>query len=175
MTRSLISRLAVAALAIAFAAPALAANGLSNLYEQKVLEAIFKQTNVTAPTTLYVGLNSADPGDTCASELASTGAYARAQLNPDTNNATNTNYNAIDAASQAPKTILTNKLAITFPTATANWNSGNAITYFTLWDASTAGNCVYSGSITPSGVVVLNGNTLSFAGGSPGQLTFTVD
>jgi hypothetical protein len=151
------------------------ANGLSNYLETKVIEWTFKQTAFgSAPTVLAVSLHSADPGDTGASELAATGSYARAQLNPDTNNATHTNWNAPGAIGAALGT--TNKLDITFPAATANWNGGLAILYFAIWDATSAGNCLWSGQINSgTGVVVLNGNTLKFTGGSPGQLTAQID
>lgn len=151
--------------------------GLSNTLETKVLEWIFKQTAFgTAPTALYVSLHSADPGDTGASELSTgTGSYARAALAPDTNNSTNTNWNAVTSAT-GPNSI-SNKLAITFPTATADWNSGSAIKFASIWDASSAGNCLVSGIAVngSTGTVVLNGVTLSFAAGSPGALVFTVE
>lgn len=151
------------------------ANGLTDYMEGKVLDWVFKQTAFgTAPTVLYYSLHSADPGDTGASELAATGSYARAQLNPDTNNSTDTNYNA-KGTSGAART-MSNKLDITFPTATANWNSGNPIQYFAIWDASSTGNCLWSGSIAGgTGVTVLNGTTLKFTGGTPGQMSVTID
>src|SRR5262245_8158913 len=149
--------------------------GPSQTLEQRMLEWLFKQTSFgTSPTTLFFALHSADPGDTGANELASTGAYARAQLNPDANAATNTNYNAIDQSAAASK--MTNKLDVAFPTATANWNAGAAIQYFSVWSASTAGTVYWSGQIAGgTGVVVLSGSTLKFSGGSPGQLSITTD
>lgn len=151
------------------------ANGVSNYLEVKILDWLFKQTAFgAAPTTLYYSLHSADPGDTGASELGATGSYARAQLNPDTNNSTHTNYNDDTTSGQA--TVVTNKLDITFPTATANWNSGSPITYWAVWDASTSGNCLWSGTIAGgTGVTVLNGTTLKFTGGTPGQLSVSLD
>lgn len=149
--------------------------GISNYLETKVLEWLVKQTAFgTAPSALHVSLHSADPGDTGANELAATGSYARAALAPDTNNATNTNWNAVDEPVTAKR--ISNKLDITFPTATADWNGGAAIKFFAIWDASSAGNCLVSGAVNGStGVVVLSGNTLKFTGGTPGQLTFTID
>ena len=149
--------------------------GLTQTVEKSLLEWLLKQTAwPAAPTTIFYALHSADPGDTGANELASTGAYARAALASDTNNSTNTNYNAIDQSGAASK--ITNKLDISFPTATSSWNGGAAIQYFSIWSASTAGTCYWSGTIAGgTGVVVLNGSTLKFTGGSPGQLSVTVD
>jgi len=149
--------------------------GLTQTTEKNVLEWLLKRTAMpSAPTTIFFALHSADPGDTGASELTSTGSYARAALAPDTNNSTNTNYNAIDQSAAASK--ITNKLDITFPAATASWNGGSPIQYFSIWDASTAGTCWWTGTIAGgTGVVVLNGSTLKFTGGSPGQLSVTLD
>lgn len=150
-------------------------NGASQAMEKLVLEWLLKQTTMgTAPSTLFFALHSADPGDTGANELTSTGAYARAQLNPDTNNSTNTNYNAIDQTAAASK--ITNKLDITFPQATADWNGGSKINFFSIWSASSAGTCYWSGTIAGgSGVTVNNGTTLKFVGGATGQLSITLD
>lgn len=173
--RHRLTRFAGAFLALLLIAAPASALGPSQTVETKVLEWLTKQTAFgTAPSALYVSLHGTDPGDTCANELASTGSYARAQLNPDTNNSTNTNWNAINTASAASS--MTNKLAVTFPTATASWFSGNPILYFCLEDASTSGTCLWCGSIASgTGVTVLNGTTLSFAGGTPGSMAATLD
>lgn len=145
------------------------ANGLSNYVEAKVLDWVFKQTAFgSAPTVLYVSLHSADPGDTGASELSGN-SYARAQLNPDTNNSTDVNWNAKGTSGQAAT--MSNKLDITFPTATGNWTTA---TYFGIWDASSSGNLLWSGAIT-GGLTVNNGNTAKFTAGTPGQLVVTID
>jgi hypothetical protein len=151
------------------------ANGLSNYVEAKIMDWLFKKTAFgSAPTALYFSLHSADPGDTGANELSGTGSYARAQRDPDTDNSTNTNWNAAAASGQTLAN--SNKLDISFPAATANWNSGSAILYWAMWDASSSGNCLFSGSINSgTGVVVLSGTTLKFTGGSPGQLVASVD
>jgi|SRR5215813_11015193 len=151
------------------------ANGPTQTLEKSILEWLLKQTALPAtPTTLFYALHSADPGDTGANELTSTGSYARAQLNPDTNNSTNTNYNAIDQSATASK--ITNKTDIAFPPATANWNGGNPIQYFSIWSTLTAGTCYWSGTIAGgTGVTVLNGTTLKFTGGATGQLSVTLD
>lgn len=151
------------------------ANGVSTYLETAVLNWLFKRTAMpTAPTGLWYSLHSADPGDTGASELTSTGSYARAALAPDTNSSTHTNYNAQVQVGTAQT--ITNLLDITFPAATANWNGGTAIQWFAIWDASTAGNCLYSGSIAGgSGVTVNNGTTLKFTGGATGQMSTSLD
>lgn len=137
--------------------------GHSNYLEKQILDWLFKRTALaTAPTNLYISLHSADPGDTGASELASTGAYARAAIPTDTNNTTHTNWSAVDTATNPPYSRMSNAVAASFAEATANWNGGAAIQYFGVWDALTTGNFLFGGQIGGgTGVVVLSGVTLS--------------
>lgn len=78
----------------------------------------------------------------------------------------------------------TTRKAVTFATASAgamasnaavtwtNWSAGTeTISHVSLWDASTAGNCLWSGALT-SAKTVANGDTLNIASGS---LTLTLD
>ena len=149
--------------------------GFSNVIEQRVIEAIFKGTTFALPAQLHVSLHSADPGDTGASELVagSSPGYTRAQRNPDPNNATNTSWNAINQAGAA--SAMTNFAPVTFPQATGNWNGGSLITFIGIWDAASAGNFICGGAISGGGVVVNNTQVLTFDGGSPGQLSVTLD
>lgn len=147
--------------------------GLSNVLETALLEWLFKQTAFPSPpSTLWVSLHSADPADTGANEISG-GSYARVQLNPDPNNATNTNWNAVGTSGTAKR--MSNKLDIPFATASADWNSGSPIPYWGTWSLVSGGTFYVSGAIT-GGVVVLNTNTLRFTGGSPtGSLLFDCD
>jgi len=144
------------------------ANGFSDYVEGAILDFFFKRTTTpfaTAPTTVYVSLHSADPGDTGTSELSG-GSYARASITTDTNNSTNTNWNAKGTSGQA--TTITNHATITFTQATGNWTTA---TYFGIWDASTSGNLLFTGTIT-GGVTVNNGNTLSLV---DSNITISID
>lgn len=136
------------------------ANGFSNYLENAILDWMTKRTAFPlVPNTLYISLHSADPGDTGASELTG-GSYARASINTDTNNSTDTQFNAKSDNGQARQ--VTNKATITFATATGNWTNA---TYFGIWDASTSGNLLFTGTIT-GGVTINNGNTLSLVDGN---------
>jgi len=151
--------------------------GFSDYTEKKVLDFLFKQTTMgTAPATLWFSLHGADPSDTGASELYfGTGSYGRAACTPDTNNTTHTQWNAVTVYSST-KQRMSNKVDIKWPVATANWNGGTAIQFWGCYDASTAGNFLFGGSISGGGVVVLDTNQLMFAGASPtGNLTFDID
>jgi len=147
---------------------------VSNYLEQKVLEWIFKKTALPAvPTGLWVSLHSADPGDTGANELAGTGSYAARGAR---SGHEQLDEHELECARHERRRRQDHEQARhRVPTATADWNGQAAITKFALWDASSGGNCLWSGTISASGVVVLNGNTLKFTGGSPGQFAITLD
>jgi hypothetical protein len=161
--------------------------GLSQEWEKEILQQIFKRGATVSnesvgglpvsPTNLYISLHSGDPTDDFSAALGNELSglnYQRASLPPDTNTSTNTNWNAIDEPGTAQR--ITNKLAITFPAATGDWNAGTAIGFFGLWTIIAAGlalDYIGAGTISPS-VTVLNGKTLSFAGGTPGNMQFTV-
>lgn len=102
------------------------------------------------PPTVYVGLSSTTPvvGGTNVTE-PSTGSYARVA----TSGAT---WNAAASGSTS------NASSITFPTASADWAAGSNMTYFVLYDASSAGNFLGFGALTTP-KAILNGDTASFA------------
>lgn len=148
--------------------------GLSNPLEADVLESIFKQTDISAPAALYISLHTGDP-ETGTNEISG-GAYARKQHDPDANNSTNTNWNAVATDGTAQK--ITNRTDITFTAASADWNSGNAITHFGIYTLSSGGVLLASGTINSgNGVVVTNGTQLIFPGSTSGDgnLKLTID
>jgi len=136
------------------------ATGLSQSRRQLALDWLFNTQATTQPTTLYASLHTGDPGDTGASnEVPSTGSYARVLCSATTQGQY---WNTTTAANPS---VLTNKLAITFTTATAQWAAGAAITFFAIYDAATVGNMVCRGTVTPNTNVINSGNTPSFAAG----------
>lgn len=153
--------------------------GLSQSWEKKLLDCIFKRTAFfNFPTTLYYSLHTADPTDsetTALSNEVSGNNYARANLNPDTNNTTHANYNSVDEPATAQR--ITNKLEIAFPQATGGaWASGANLTHWGLWtvvSSGTADQYIASGTLTAA-VVVLAGQTLKFQAGTPGAFSFTI-
>ena len=119
---------------------------ISDYAELKILDAVlrFTTTGGGLPTaSVYVSLHTADPGETGASE-ATGGSYARQQA-------------AFNAASGG---VSVNTAVVAFtgmPAAT--------ITHIALWDAVSAGNCLWSGSFSASQAVLV-GNTVSIAAGT---------
>lgn len=120
--------------------------GFSDYLETALLNATLRNTTYTSPATVYLSLHSADPGDTGASELAATNGYAR-------------NACAFDAPSGGA---CLNTDAEVFTASGGDWL---AATHFGIWDASTAGNCLYSGALA-SPRTIADGETGTIAAGA---------
>ncbi len=133
--------------------------GFSNFLENEILDHVFGAAAYTAPATIYVSLHTGDPGETGASEATGSG-YARKDV---TNNATN-----FPAAASGAKA---NGVAVTFAAATGDWSTAANMTYFGLWDASTAGNFLGGGALIVA-KPVLSGDTPSFP---VGDIDITLD
>lgn len=117
----------------------------SDYLENKVLDHVLRNTALTSPTTVYVGLHTVAPTDSTGGTEVSGGSYARQSV-------------AFDAASGGATA---NTSLITFPTATASWGT---VVGFGIFDAETAGNLLYWGTITSQ--VVADTNTVTIAAGA---------
>lgn len=142
---------------------------LSDTYRGVFADDLFKQTQPTPPTTLFYSFHSSDPGTTGANELSSGSSpgYARAELDPDPDVLTSTNYIFTNDAGQLT---INNNSIITWPVATDMWNSGTPFGYWGLWDALSGGNFILKGT--------LNGSVTILAGQTPqcivGNMTITL-
>jgi len=128
----------------------------SNYLEDKVLKHVFGGVAYTAPTTIYVGLFTAAPGETGGGTEVSGGSYSRQA--------------AAFTISGTNPTEAANTAAVEFPTATANWGT---ITYIGVYDASTAGNLLAYAQLTdpadfltPLSKTVNTGDVLRFNAGN---------
>lgn len=133
------------------------AGSKTDALEQRILDHIFKNgatPALGALATLYVALYTVAPTDSTAGTEVTGGAYARASV----------------AAAGWTRTgsQIANNADVTFATATANWGT---VVAFGILDASTGGNFLYWGDISPT-KVVNNGDTAKF---SANQLTVTED
>ena len=96
------------------------ANSFSDYLENKVLGHVFGGSAYSAPATIYVGLFTADPGESGSSNEVSGNGYLRQSM-------------AFTVSGSAA----TNTSAVEFPTATGSWGT---VTHTALYDASTSGN-----------------------------------
>ncbi len=107
---------------------------ISNYLEDKLLDTLRNQS--FAVTTVYAQLHTGDPGEDGTSSVAT--ESDRVSLT----------WNAASGGSMATS-------------ATASWTSvagTETLTHFSLWDAATAGNCLFYGSLSASASVVAGDN-----------------
>lgn len=117
----------------------------SDYLELKILEHTLGISSYTAPTTTYLALFTSDPTDAGTGTEVSGGSYARQSISWNT------------PASGAT----TNSADVTFPQATANYGT---VTHIGIYDASSAGNLLYHGSLSASKSVEENDTFIVEAG-----------
>lgn len=102
----------------------------SNYLENKVLGHVFSGAAYTAPTTKYLALFTAAPGEAGGGTEVSGTSYARQTVAFTTTGDTSSNSAAVE-----------------FPTAGSSWGT---VTYVGVFDASTAGNLLCYAALTAS-------------------------
>jgi len=110
--------------------------GMSTFLAGKVIDHIFRNQAYTPPTTVYLSLHTADPGLTGANEVTG-GSYARQAL----------------ALTAAASSHTDNSGQINFTGMPAIAAPG--VLFAGIWDASSAGNFLYGGPLTPAAQVTL--------------------
>jgi hypothetical protein len=104
---------------------------ISNYAELKILEHTTGKTAWTMPTTVYVKLHTADAGEDGTTAAAT--------------NATR--------QSAAWATAATGSIATSATITWTNVSTTETYSHWSLWDASTAGNCLWSGALSTSASV----------------------
>lgn len=142
---------------------------MSDYWENKVVDHLFRATAYTAPATLYVGLSTAACSDTGFGTEVSGGDYARVAVTSATT-AWNGTHGTTTGASSGTNGTISNASPITWASApTANWG---VVTHFFIADASTSGNIVVCSALTASKTINNGDAAPSFAAGA---LTFQID
>lgn len=120
---------------------------ISNYAELKILDHLTGTASWTAPSGAYAQLHTGDPGEAGTSNVA-----------------TETTRKAVTFSSASSGAIASS--------ATVEWTNVAAtetISHWSLWDASTAGNCLWYGALSASASVVA-GDTLQIT-----SLSLTLD
>ena len=125
---------------------------LSNFLENKLLDHVLRNVSYTSPTTVYVGLFTADPTDAGTGTEVSGGSYARQILSVTT----------------ATGGIVTSSADVTFPQATGSWGT---ISHIGVLDALSSGNLLMHTPLTTSRAIE-SGDILKI---STGNLTASLD
>lgn len=122
--------------------------GLSDYAEPKVLDVLFNNTAFGAVTNVYMKLHIGDPGDAGTA-----------------NAATETLRKEVTFGAASGGTI-SNDAQVQWTNITGSQDA----THFSLWDNLTAGNCLWTGTITANAYTA--GDTLTFA---IGDIDLTID
>lgn len=133
----------------------------SDYLENSLLNAIFRGTSYTFPTTLHFALYTVAPSDSSAgTEVANAFGYARKAVTPSTSSFSLSTAGATE-----------NSEAITFPAATGG--SWGTVVAFGILDSGTygSGNLLLHGTLNASKLIG-DGDTASF---SIGDLDITLD
>jgi hypothetical protein len=104
---------------------------ISNYAENKILDHVTGEAAWTMPTTVYVKLHTGDPGEAATS-----------------NAATETTRKAASWSAASSGSIATD--------ATIEWtnvSTTETYTHWSLWDASTSGNALWTGALSASAAV----------------------
>lgn len=117
----------------------------------------------TGPTTLYLGLLTANPTDSTAGTEVTGGSYARVAITSSLANWAGTQSAGSTVASSGTGGTTSNNGVVTFPAPTANWG---VVTGFGIYDASTAGNLLIYGALTVSKTINNGDAAPSFAAGA---------
>jgi hypothetical protein len=127
----------------------------SNYWENEILDHVFSK-GIYPPPVIYVGLSTADPGDSGAGlSEPSSGGYARAATDP-------SDWNTANGG------LVDNANVIAFDIATGDWGT---MTHFALFDAASGGNLLAHGALAQA-KTVNNGDTARFVAG---DLDVTLD
>lgn len=110
----------------------------SDYLEVELRKHLFRTGSFTKPTVLAVALFTVTPTDAGGGTEVSGGSYARVDLPP-----LDANWSAASATDGATD----NAVAITFPVPSANWG---VVVAFGIFDATTAGNLLVWGPISPA-------------------------
>ena len=128
----------------------------SDYVENQILNCYLNQTNITAPTAIYVGLHTADPTDAGSGAEVSGNGYARVAIT-----------DKFGTASGTGGSVSSNADITGFTASGGNWGT---VSHIGIYDASTSGNLLFHTALDSS-ADVNDGDSFQI---SSGNLTVTV-
>lgn len=126
----------------------------SDYLEGQIRAHIFRTASFTKPTVLGIALFTVTPADAGGGTEVSGGSYARVNVPP---------LDANWTAASATDGLTDNAAAITFPAPTGNWG---VVVAFGIFDATSGGNLLVWGPITPNKTINNGDPAPSFAIGA---------
>lgn len=123
----------------------------SDYLEVELRKHIFRTGSFTKPTVLGVALFTVTPSDSGGGTEVSGGSYARVDVPP---------LDANWTGASSTNGLTDNAAAITFPAPSANWG---VVVAFGIFDATSGGNLLVWGPITPNKTINNGDPAPSFA------------
>lgn len=132
--------------------------GFSTYLSRELLNHVFRGQAYAMPGTVYVALNGSDPTDAGTNTELAIGqfGYARAAVSSIIGN-----WTAPATAGSAEQISNSNNVAYNAPSG-GDWNSGNPITWASLWDLASGGNMLASGALGTPRTILANDNAPIF-------------
>lgn len=137
-------------------------SAMSDYLENQIVDHLFRGATFAKPASLFFGLLTAAPSDSGGGTEVTGGSYARVSVSPSNSNFNGTHGSTTGASSGTGGNI-TNAVAITFPTPTANWG---VVSHFGVYDASSGGNLLFHGALANSKTVNNGDAAPSFPAGA---------
>lgn len=133
-------------------------SALSDFLENKLVDQLFRGQSAPTTSTLYVGLLTAAPSDSGGGTEVSGNNYARVAVSSSLSNWSGTQSAGSTTASSGTSGRTSNNNTISFPEPSAGWG---VVTHFGIYDAASAGNLLFYGSLTVT-KTINQGDTVSF-------------
>lgn len=162
-----VTALGIAAASL-FALPA-QAGAMSDHWENKAIDLLFRGQTYTVPTTHYYALATAAGSDSACGTEVSGGSYARVAVTPSLTAYAGTQSAGSTTASTGTGGTTSNNATITFPAPTANWGT---VVEYCVFDAGSGGNLLFRATLTASKTINNGDSAPSFAAGAA---TFQID
>lgn len=135
---------------------------MSDYLENKLIDQIFRGQAFSFPSTLYVGLFTANPSDTGGGTEITGNNYARVSVAASLANFAGTQGAGTTAASSGTGGTTSNNASLTFPTPSATWGT---VTGFGIYDAASGGNLLWYGALSIN-KTINQGDTVTFPAAS---------
>lgn len=139
------------------------AQAFTDYAENTIVDRLVRgQSTPAFPTTWYVALFTSSCSDSAGGTEVSGNNYSRPSVTANLTNWAGTQSAGSTAASSGTGGVTSNNGAINFATPSGSWGT---VTYWGLYDASSAGNMWICAALTTS-KTINSGDTVSFASGA---------
>lgn len=145
------------------------AGAMSDYWENKVVDLLFRGQTYTVPATHYYALATTSGSDSACGTEVSGGSYSRVAVTPSLTAYAGTQSAGSTTASTGTGGTTSNNATITFPAPTANWGT---VVEYCVFDASSGGNLLWRAALTTSKTINNGDSAPSFAAGAA---TFQID